>query len=264
MASDPLLLTTAIEAVVRAGDIQMARLRRRPPHRQEGHHRSRHRGRRRGRAHVPRAHRRALSRSPRARRGDGRQRDGAGGPVLGVRSDRRHHELRARPADLLRVARARDRRRRRGGRRLRSEPPGALHGGARRRRVPERPAAARVVGRSTLVDAHAGHRISVRRALARGRNRRTVRARSSGRARAVRRLGSAAIDLCYVAAGRMDGFWERRSRSRGTSPAARCIVAEAGGRVTEHGRVSRSRSRGRHVLATNGRIHDAMLDVIRA
>ncbi len=30
-----------------------------------------------------------------------------------------------------------------------------------------------------------------------------------GRARAVRRLGSAAIDLCYVAAGRMDGFWER-------------------------------------------------------
>ena len=36
-----------------------------------------------------------------------------------------------------------------------------------------------------------------------------------GRARAVRRLGSAAIDLCYVAAGRMDGFWEQRPQAVG-------------------------------------------------
>ena len=83
--------------------------------RQEGHDRSRHRGRPRGRAHVPRAHRGALSRSSDPGRGDGRRGGRARRAVLGVRSDRRHDELRARPADLLRVARARDRRRR-GGR----------------------------------------------------------------------------------------------------------------------------------------------------
>ena len=41
------------------------------------------------------------------------------------------------------------------------------------------------------------------------------------------------------------------------------IVAEAGGRVTQHGRQP-VQSRGRHVLATNGQLHDAMLEVIRA
>ena len=62
---------------------------------------------------------------------------------LGVRSARRHHQLRARRADLLRLARARDRRRGRGGRGLRSESQGAVHRGSRRRRVAQRPAAAR-------------------------------------------------------------------------------------------------------------------------
>ena len=57
-------------------------------------------------------------------------------------------------------------------------------------------------------------------------------ARSSAQARAVRRLGSAAIDLCYVAAGRMDGFWESDLKPWDIAGGA-LIVAEAGGRVTD-------------------------------
>ena len=82
-----------------------------------------------------------------------------------------------------------------------------------------------------------------------------------GRARAVRRLGSAALDLCYVAAGRMDGFWETDLKAWDIAAGA-LIVAEAGGRVTNtDGQPFASRSG--HVLATNGRIHDAMVEVIR-
>ena len=82
-----------------------------------------------------------------------------------------------------------------------------------------------------------------------------------GEARAVRRLGSAAIDLSYVAAGRLDGFWESDLKPWDIAAGA-LIVAEAGGRVTGmDGR--RFRSRGGDVLATNGLIHERMLDVIR-
>jgi myo-inositol-1(or 4)-monophosphatase len=81
-----------------------------------------------------------------------------------------------------------------------------------------------------------------------------------GQARAVRRLGSAAIDLCYVAAGRLDGFWESDLKPWDIAGGA-LIVAEAGGRVTntDGGPFS---SRGGQVLATNGHLHAAMLDVI--
>jgi myo-inositol-1(or 4)-monophosphatase len=82
-----------------------------------------------------------------------------------------------------------------------------------------------------------------------------------GRARAVRRLGSAAIDLCYVAAGRMDGFWERDLKPWDIAGGA-LIVEEAGGRVTNMDG-SLFSSRGRDVLATNGRLHGEMLEVIR-
>jgi myo-inositol-1(or 4)-monophosphatase len=82
-----------------------------------------------------------------------------------------------------------------------------------------------------------------------------------GRARAVRRLGSAAIDLCYVAAGRMDGFWESDLKPWDIAGGA-LIVAEAGGRVTNMDG-SAFASRGRHVLASNGLLHDAMLEIIR-
>jgi len=81
-----------------------------------------------------------------------------------------------------------------------------------------------------------------------------------GRARAVRRLGSAAIDLCWVAAGRMDGFWESDLKPWDIAGGA-LVVAEAGGRVT-HMDGSAFLSRGGQVLASNGRIHDAMLEVI--
>ena len=82
-----------------------------------------------------------------------------------------------------------------------------------------------------------------------------------GRARAVRRLGSAAIDLCYVAAGRMDGFWERDLKPWDIAGGA-LIVQEAGGTVTNMNGAPFS-SRGRDVLATNTRLHDPMLGVIR-
>ena len=83
-----------------------------------------------------------------------------------------------------------------------------------------------------------------------------------GEARAVRRLGSAAIDLCWVAAGRMDGFWENDLNAWDVAGGA-LIVAEAGGRVTGMDGKPFS-SRGREVLATNGRLHGAMLDVMTA
>jgi myo-inositol-1(or 4)-monophosphatase len=82
-----------------------------------------------------------------------------------------------------------------------------------------------------------------------------------GRARAVRRLGSAAIDLCWVAAGRMDGFWETALKPWDLAGGA-LIVAEAGGRVTTTGG-DPFVSRAGEVLATNGHLHEAMLDVIR-
>jgi myo-inositol-1(or 4)-monophosphatase len=83
-----------------------------------------------------------------------------------------------------------------------------------------------------------------------------------GRARAVRRLGSAAIDLCYVAAGRMDAFWESDLKPWDIAGGA-LIVAEAGGVVTNLAGEP-FKSRGGHVLAANGLLHPAMLEVIRA
>jgi myo-inositol-1(or 4)-monophosphatase len=80
------------------------------------------------------------------------------------------------------------------------------------------------------------------------------------KARAVRRLGSAAIDLCWVAAGRMDGFWESDLKAWDIAAGA-LIVAEAGGRVSAMDGAP-FHSRGGNVLASNGRLHDAMLEVI--
>ena len=81
-----------------------------------------------------------------------------------------------------------------------------------------------------------------------------------GRARAVRRLGSAALDLCYVAAGRFEGFWEQHLRPWDVAAGA-LIVAEAGGRVTGMDG-SRFDPAAAHLVASNGRIHHAMLGVI--
>lgn len=78
--------------------------------------------------------------------------------------------------------------------------------------------------------------------------------------RNVRALGTAALHLAYVAAGRISGFWEMDLNAWDLS-AGSLLIQEAGGRVTD--------TRGvdyhlgvRHILATNGLIHDAMLDVL--
>jgi myo-inositol-1(or 4)-monophosphatase len=78
--------------------------------------------------------------------------------------------------------------------------------------------------------------------------------------RAVRRLGSAAIDLCYVAAGRLDGFWEQKLNPWDTSAGA-LLVEEAGGRVTGSSGEP-FRSRAGHVVASNGHIHGQMIETI--
>lgn len=76
----------------------------------------------------------------------------------------------------------------------------------------------------------------------------------------VRRLGSAAIDLCWVAAGRFDGFYEHKLQAW-DSAAGFLMVEEAGGKVTDY--------EGNyydvyqpHILATNGKIHKEMLGII--
>ena len=82
-----------------------------------------------------------------------------------------------------------------------------------------------------------------------------------GRARAVRRLGSAALDLCFVAAGRLDGFWEQRLHPWDTAAGA-LIVDEAGGRMSGMDGGPFRPADG-HLVASNGRVHDEMLAAIR-
>jgi len=81
------------------------------------------------------------------------------------------------------------------------------------------------------------------------------------RTHAVRRCGSAALDLCYVAAGRFDGFWEMKLGPWDLG-AGSLIVQEAGGRVTDfQGRPLGLD--GRQVLASNSRIHREMMKILR-
>ena len=76
----------------------------------------------------------------------------------------------------------------------------------------------------------------------------------------VRRLGSAAIDLCWVACGRFDGFYEHKLQAW-DSAAGFLMVAEAGGKVTDFsGKKYSVYQPG--ILATNGKIHDEMLGVL--
>ena len=80
------------------------------------------------------------------------------------------------------------------------------------------------------------------------------------RVRAVRRAGSAALDLCSVAAGRLDGFWEEALRAWDTA-AGELIVREAGGRVTDFAGKT-FRNGGPNIAATNGPLHPALLAVV--
>jgi myo-inositol-1(or 4)-monophosphatase len=80
------------------------------------------------------------------------------------------------------------------------------------------------------------------------------------RARAVRRLGSAALDLCYTACGRFDGYWELKL-SPWDQAAGSLILREAGGRVTDF-TGSEFDIYGDEVLGTNGLIHHEMMHVL--
>lgn len=77
----------------------------------------------------------------------------------------------------------------------------------------------------------------------------------------VRRVGSAALDLAYVAAGRLDGFWELGLKPWDVA-AGTLLVNEAGGNVTSFDGTPLILQSGR-ILATNGRIHQAMINELQ-
>ena len=78
--------------------------------------------------------------------------------------------------------------------------------------------------------------------------------------RAVRRDGSAALDLCYVAAGRFDAFWEFKLHSWDVA-AGLLIVEEAGGRCSDTAGNPPPRS-GNETIASNGHLHEAILELL--
>jgi myo-inositol-1(or 4)-monophosphatase len=81
------------------------------------------------------------------------------------------------------------------------------------------------------------------------------------KSQAIRRAGSAALDLCYLAMGRFDGFWELKLSPWDTA-AGSLLVTEAGGKVTDF-------SGGpfniylKEILASNGKIHQQMINVLK-
>lgn len=79
---------------------------------------------------------------------------------------------------------------------------------------------------------------------------------------AVRRGGSAALDLCYVAAGKLDGFWELNLQPWDTA-AGRIILEEAGGLVTDFNGAPFSIFM-KEIVASNGRVHQEMLAILKA
>jgi myo-inositol-1(or 4)-monophosphatase len=85
-------------------------------------------------------------------------------------------------------------------------------------------------------------------------------ARVSLRSQGVRRTGSAALDLCYVAAGRFDGFWEVKLNPWDMA-AGFVILQEAGGLATSFVKGTFS-IYGQQLVATNGLIHDELLLVL--
>ncbi|VAX24892.1 Inositol-1-monophosphatase [hydrothermal vent metagenome] len=82
----------------------------------------------------------------------------------------------------------------------------------------------------------------------------------SMRAQAIRRPGAAALDLCYVACGRLDGFWEYHLKPWDMAGGV-LIVSEAGGKTTacDGGRLD---IYNQSLLASNGKIHEPMLEVL--
>lgn len=81
------------------------------------------------------------------------------------------------------------------------------------------------------------------------------------RIQGIRRAGAAALDLCWVACGRVDGYWEWRLKPWDCA-AGQIIVEEAGGRLSDFSGRPFS-VYGEQTLATNGRVHAEMLRVMR-
>jgi myo-inositol-1(or 4)-monophosphatase len=80
-------------------------------------------------------------------------------------------------------------------------------------------------------------------------------------ARAVRRAGAAALDLGYVAAGRLDGYWECKLKPWDVA-AGTLLVEEAGGKITDYSLGPYSIYHQR-IMASNGLVHDEMAAVLR-
>jgi myo-inositol-1(or 4)-monophosphatase len=80
------------------------------------------------------------------------------------------------------------------------------------------------------------------------------------RAQGVRRAGSAALDACYVAAGRLDAYYERGIQAWDVAAAA-LLVEEAGGKITNYRGGPRA-TEEREIVATNGPLHGALVGLI--
>ena len=81
-----------------------------------------------------------------------------------------------------------------------------------------------------------------------------------GVAQGSRRDGSAALDLCYLAAGRIDGFFEERLNAWDMA-AGNLMVEEAGGRISRYDGKPLA-LRHDEIVASNGALHEAMLGVL--
>jgi myo-inositol-1(or 4)-monophosphatase len=79
-------------------------------------------------------------------------------------------------------------------------------------------------------------------------------------AQAVRRVGSAALDLCYVASGRFDGYWEHQVKAWDLAAGA-LIVLEAGGQLSATDGTPFG-VEGGQVLSSNARLHPALVDAL--
>jgi len=80
------------------------------------------------------------------------------------------------------------------------------------------------------------------------------------RAQGIRRAGAAALDLAYVACGRLDGYWESQLKPWDTA-AGSLLVSEGGGRVTGHDGAP-SGIAHEHIVATNGHLHDELRGLV--
>jgi myo-inositol-1(or 4)-monophosphatase len=81
-----------------------------------------------------------------------------------------------------------------------------------------------------------------------------------GRAQGIRRLGSAALDLCYVACGRFEGFWEENLKPWDT--AAGALIAERAGAVITDFKNRPYTIDKTEIAATNGLIHDKLIEML--